>query len=122
MVNIIYPMILFIFIFGAGMTYINETELYHFSMPDSGLGTQISDSQNTVMAMEETVKNPGLSLLEQAFILGRCVSGGLTAILTLGFLLQELGIPPGLVGWLLSPLGIVVVFWLVELWLGRPAE
>jgi len=122
MVNIIYPMILFIFIFGAGMTYINETGLYHFSMPDSGLGTQISDSQDTVMAMQETAKNPALSLIEQAFILGKCVGGGLIAIFTLGFLLENLGIPLGLVGWLLSPLGIVVVFWLVELWLGRQVE
>jgi hypothetical protein len=122
MASIVYPMILFIFIFGAGMTYINETQMYTVQMPESGVQSNLSQASSANDALLQTSKDSGLNYIEMLQLMGKTVFGGLLAIFTLGPLLQSFGIPIGLVGWLISPLGIVLVFWLVEMWLGRPVE
>jgi hypothetical protein len=122
MASIIYPMILFIFIFGAGMAYINETGLYEIKMPESGVQSNLSQASSTNDALLQTSKDSGLNYIEMLQLMGKTIVGGLVAIFTLGPLLTSFGIPIGLAGWLISPLGIVLVFWLVEMWMGRPAE
>ena len=122
MSNIVYPAIIFIFIIGAGMTFINETHLYPMKMPESGVESKLAQAENVNSALVETSKDSGLSAIEQITLLGRCVFGGLIAILTLGPLLHNMGVPDIMIIYILSPMGFVVVFWLIELWLGRPAE
>lgn len=122
MANIIYPMILFIFIFGAWTTFINDSGMYAIKMPDSGITSQLQQANDTNQAFLETTSHPVTGYFEQLYIMGKCIFGGILALFTLGFLLQSYGIPIGLVGFLISPLGIVLVFWLIEYWLGRPAE
>ena len=130
MANVIYPMILFIFIFGAFTTFINETDLYCrpnnpdscMKMPSSGVESQLQQANETNEAFLKTTSNPIMGMWDQLFIMGKCIVGGLVALFTIGFLLQSYGIPAGLAGFLISPLGIVAVFWILEMWLGRPAE
>lgn len=122
MASIVYPMILFIFIFGAGMTYINETGLYAIKMPESGITTNTSQASTFNTALTESSKESGLSVIEQVWLMGKCVLGGIVAILTLGPLLSSFGIPGGLIVFIISPLGIILVFWLIEMWLARPSE
>lgn len=122
MSNIIYPAIIFIFIFGAGMTFINETNLYAVKMPESGVQTELSQAQEANEALVQTSKDSGLSSIEQITLIGQCVVGGIIAVLTLGPILASFGIPNSIIIYLLSPLGFVLVFWIIELWLGRPAE
>ena len=122
MASIIYPMILFIFIFGAGVAYINESGMYDLKIPESGVQSNLSQASSLNQAMLETSKTSELNYIEMLQLVGKTVVGGLVAIFTLGPLLNSLGIPMPLVVWLISPLGIVLVFWLIEMWLGRPAE
>jgi hypothetical protein len=122
MASIVYPLIIFIFLIGAGMTWINDTGLYKMQMPESGIKSNLSQADATNNALLQTSKDSGLNYIEMLFLLGKCVIGGLLAIFTLGPLLISLGVPPDLTIFLLSPLGIVLVFWLIEMWLGRPAE
>jgi hypothetical protein len=122
MSNIIYPAIIFIFILGAGMTFINETGLYAMKMPETGAQSDLDQAREVNTALVETSKESGLSVVEQITLLGQCVVGGLLAILTLGPMLASFGIPDSMIIYMLSPLGFVVVFWIIELWLGRSAE
>lgn len=122
MASIVYPLILFIFIFGAGLTYINETGLYAVKLPTSGVQSSTAQAEEFNNALTETSKGTGMSTTEQIWLMGKCLIGGVMAIFTLGFLLQSFGIPLGMIGFLLSPLGIVLAFWLVEMYLGRPVE
>lgn len=122
MSNIIYPAIIFIFLLGAGMTFINETGLYSMKMPESGAQSDLEQAREVNTALVQTSKESGMSVIEQVTLLGQCVIGGLLAILTLGPMLASFGIPDSMIIYLLSPLGFVVVFWIIELWLGRSAE
>lgn len=122
MSNIIYPAIIFIFIVGAGMTFINETNLYSMKMPESGAQSDLEQAREVNTALVETSKESGLSAIEQITLLGQCVFGGLIAILTLGPMLASFGVPQNMIIYMLSPMGFVVVFWIIELWLGRSAE
>jgi len=126
--NVIYGMIIFIFILGAGVSYFNESGLYDhidggYNIPESGIvSPNSSQAESLNNALIETSKDSGLNYLEMLSLIGKTVFGGLVAIFTLGPLLVSLGIPIPMVAWLLSPMGIVLVFWLIEMWLGRPAE
>jgi hypothetical protein len=122
MASVVYPLILFIFIFGSGLTFINETGLYAVKMPTSGVSADISQAETLNEAMTETSKSGGMSTTEQIWLMGKCLIGGVMAIFTLGPLLQSFGIPGGMIVFLISPLPIVVSFWLIEMYLGRPAE
>lgn len=123
MSNIIYPMIIFVFALGATIGYINETGMYAYSIPESGIESTLQSANETNQALiESTSDTYEASLLEQLKILGSSVFAGIVAVLTLGPLLISLGIPVGMAGMLISPLGIALIFWLVEMWLGRPAE
>ena len=122
MSNIIYPAIIFIFILGAGMTFINESGLYTMKMPESGAQSDLAQAQEINSALVDTSKESGMSGIEQITLLGQCVFGGVLAIFTLGPMLSSFGVPGGMIVYLLSPLGFVLVFWLIEMWLGRSAE
>lgn len=122
MASIVYPIIIFIFIFGAGMTYINETNLYAVKMPETGVQSNLSQASQLNTALTETSKSSQLSSIDQMYIIGSSVVGGLMAIFTLGPLLISMGVPVGLAGWFLSPMGFVIAMWVIEMWTGRPAE
>ena len=131
MANIVYPMLIFIFVLGAGMAFMNNVDghgngLYGGGptvMPDSGINTT-DPKQSTVLnqGLIDTSKDSGLNYSEMLGLVGSTVFGGLTAIATLAPLLHNLGVPDSLGLWLLSPLGLVIVFWLIEMWLGRAVE
>lgn len=128
MASIMYTAILFVFVLGASMTYINETGLYCVGdsakcMPDSGLQSNAENANRTSQVLLQESQHPSaFSTWNQLGIMAKSIMGGVVGLFTFGFLLQDMGIPLGLAGFLLSPLAIVFVFWLAEYWLGRPAE
>lgn len=121
MTSVVYQAILFIFILGAGMTFINDTGLYSPKMPTSGLVSNNTQAMQFNEAMTASSKD-NLNVAEQLWLMGSCIVGGVVAVLTLGPMLQSFGIPPSLVTWLISPLGVVLAFWMIEMWLGRSPE
>jgi hypothetical protein len=54
--------------------------------------------------------------------MGQCIAGGVTAILTLGPLLISYGVPPSMAAYAISPLGIILMFWMIEWFFGRYIE
>lgn len=122
MSNVVYPLILFLMIFGAGMTYINETGLYAVKMHESGISSELEQAQSTSVALTESSKSSGLNAIETLALMGKVAFGAVASVFTLGFLLQSFGIDAGLATFLISPLPIVVIFWLIEFWTGRAAE
>jgi len=110
MSNIIYTLILFIFVFGAFTTYINDAGIYTLKVPESGASSDISQAQELNTALTETSKSTSLSGMEQLYIIGTSITGGLLAVFTLGPLLESMGVPLGMIGLLISPLGIVAAF------------
>ena len=122
MANMVYPILIFIFAFGAAVTFINETGIYAERLPESGIESTLQQVNDTNAAMLEASKEPSFTIVEQAMIFGRSVVGGVIAIFTLGPMLAQLGFPIGTVGVILSPLGIVLLFWLFEVWMGRAQE
>jgi len=122
MANVIYSIILFIFIFGATVTYINDSGLYEMKLAESGASSSISQAQQLNTALTETSKSTSMSMIDQLYIIGTSITGGLLAVFTLGPLLQSMGVPLGMIGMLISPLGIVAAFWVIEMWTGRAQE
>jgi len=122
MANVIYAIILFVFIFGATVTYINDAEFYTVRLAESGAQSDIGQSQQLNTALTETSKSTGMSLTDQLYIIGTSITGGLLAVFTLGPLLASMGVPLGMIGMLISPLGVVAAFWVIEMWTGRSQE
>jgi hypothetical protein len=124
MANMIYPLMIFIFVFGAVSSYVTESQLYNFDAPKQGVETNVTEIRevNDAMLQSSKASGSGFSQVEWFYILGKSVLGGAFAVLTLGPLLQSYGIPVGMVGFIISPLGIVLAFYLIEYWLGRPSE
>jgi F0F1-type ATP synthase assembly protein I len=122
MANVIYSIILFIFIFGATVTYINDSGMYTIKLAESGASSDISQAQELNTALTETSKSTSLSVIDQLYIIGTSITGGLLAVFTLGPLLASMGVPLGMIGMLISPLGIVAAFWVIEMWTGRAQE
>jgi hypothetical protein len=123
MANVIYPMIIFIFCFGAALTYINDTGMYDIKMPESGVQSSLQQAEDTNAALLQTTDGSyDQGLWEQMKILGQSIFGGILAIFTLGPLLMSMGVPVGMAGMFISPLGFVAIAWLIEMWLGRPME
>ena len=122
MANVIYSIILFIFIFGATVSYINDSGMYEIKIPESGVQSDIGQAQQLNTALTETSKSTQMSAIDQLYIIGTSITGGLLAVFTLGPLLASMGVPLGLVGMLISPLGIVAAFWVIEMWTGRAQE
>jgi hypothetical protein len=90
MASVVYPMILFIFIIGAGMTYINETGLDEIKVPESGVVSNLSQASGTNTALLESSKDSGLNYIEMMQLMGKTVFGGLLAIFTLGIMEKQL--------------------------------
>lgn len=124
MANMIYPLLIFIFVFGSVSAYITESKLYNYNLPSSGAETNVSDIQeaNEAILQSSKASDTGFSNLEWYLILGKSLVGGALAVVTLGPLMESYGIPAGMAGMVVSPLGIVLAFYLAEYWLGRPSE
>lgn len=122
MANIIYSIILFVFIFGATVSYINDSGMYVIKIPESGATTDLNQAQQLNTALTETSKSTQMSAIDQLYIIGTSITGGLLAVFTLGPLLQSMGVPLGIAGLFISPLGIVAAFWVIEMWTGRAQE
>jgi hypothetical protein len=122
MANVIYTIILFVFIFGATVSYVNDSGLYKIKLAESGTSSDITQAQKLNTALTETSKSTGMSVTDQLYIIGTSITGGLLAVFTLGPLLASMGVPLGMIGMLISPLGIVAAFWVIEMWTGRSQE
>lgn len=128
MSNMIYPILLAIFVFASVTTYINDSGLYSgygVVIPTEGMSpvtTQLEQVNETNRAMLGASKDSGFSVLEQFWIFGKAFVGGIIALFTLGPLLQSLGVPIGMAGMILSPLGFVFLMFLYEMFFGRSAE
>jgi hypothetical protein len=122
MASIIYSLMLFIFIFGAGMTFMTDSGIYSMKMANQGLASNISQAQGMNTAMLESSKDSNMNYIQMLSIMGSSLVGGVMAVVTLGPLMISLGVPPNLAVFFISPLGVVLAFWLIEMWLGRPAE
>lgn len=128
MANMVIPILLFIFIFGAVAGYINETGLYSavYTLPTDNM----SVSQGTVTEMQESAEKMASS--DQAasgwiyidwIVLGlKSVGAGLLAVFTLGPLLQSFGIPVGMAGMFVSPLGFIGMMYIIGYITGRETE
>jgi hypothetical protein len=124
MSNIVYPLLLFIFIFGASGTFINESGLYSHKLPvsETGFNTSQAGNVNTVLTEAASSNDQGTFGVTSLVLMGKVIIGGITAIFTLGPLLTSYHVPGAMVAWIISPLGIVLVFWIIEMWLGRSQE
>src|SRR5512145_2760920 len=119
MASVVYPLILFLFIFGAASTYINDSGLYSHKLPETGLASNSSQAQEYNDAMVSASSDANSFNTQSMWMLGKCVIGGVLAIFTLGPLLISYGIPVGMAGFLISPIGIIAAYWVVGMWLGR---
>jgi CBS domain containing-hemolysin-like protein len=123
MASIVYTALLFVFIFGATFTFINDTKLYEQQMPDSGLQSNLEEVNKTSLLLLQEAEHPSaFSTWGMLGIMAHSILGGMVGLFTFGYFLEQMGLPSGLVGYLLSPLAIVFLFWLAEYFLGRPAE
>jgi F0F1-type ATP synthase assembly protein I len=122
MANVIYSIILFIFIFGATVSYVNDSGLYTIKLSESGASSNVGQATQLNTALTETSKSSSMSAQDQLYIIATSITGGLLAVFTLGPLLQSMGVPLGMIGMLISPLGIVAAFWVIEMWTGRSQE
>jgi hypothetical protein len=123
MSNMVIPIVVLVFAFGAFGTYINSTGLYKYQAPESGASmmntTSLSDMNQGLLA---TAQNPWYAPMLQLSILANSVIGGVIAIFTLGPLLTSYGIPLGLAGVFISPAAIILAMWMFQMWLGRDPE
>ncbi len=123
MASMAYPVLLVIFIFGAVTGFINDSGLYSGSIvlpqndANTGVGTvtEISDNAQKIGA-------GSTSYLDWILIGGRSIAAGIVALFTLGPIIASYGVPLGMTGMLISPLGIIAVFWVLEYWTGRSPE
>jgi hypothetical protein len=122
MVNIIYSLLLFVFIFGAASTFLNSSGLYEHQLPTSGLESNTSQATQFNIALEDAASDSSIYNFKIIWMMGQCISGGIIAIITIGPLLESYNVPAPLIAWIISPLGIVLVFWIIEMVLGRQSE
>jgi hypothetical protein len=122
MVNIVYPLLIFVFVFGAATTFINTSGLYQHQLPNSGLAANTSQPSDFNSAIQGATSNQAAYSFQTIFLLGQVIAGGITAIITLGPLLISYGVPASMTVFLISPIGFVVVFWIIELIFGRFIE
>lgn len=120
--SIIYHILLAIFIFASVTAYINESGLYSMNLPTSRASVQLNEVQKLNEGLSEETMNPGISMINQLSVFGKSIWAGFIALFSLGPMLESYGIPAGMAGMLISPIGFVAIFWLFEVWLGRPAE
>lgn len=123
MSNMVIPIVVFVFVFGAMATYINSTGLYSYQAPTSNAAMsntqQLNDMNN---ALQNTQQNPWYAPMMQLGIFANSIMGGVIAIFTLGPLLASYGIPLGLATVILSPAALCLGMWLFQMWLGRDPE
>lgn len=122
MASIVYPLLLFLFIFGATATFLNSADLYEHQLPDSGLASNSSDPTELNEAMMSATDDQTSFSFRIFFLLGECIAGGILAIVTLGPLLISYGVPESMAAYAISPLGLILLFWIFEMWLGRAQE
>jgi hypothetical protein len=123
MANIVYPLLLFLFIFGAASSFINSAGLYQHNLNPSALSTNSTGSASTFnSAVQSASSNQESFSFQTIFLMGQCIAGGVTAILTLGPLLISYGVPPSMAAYAISPLGIILMFWMIEWFFGRYIE
>ena len=122
MSSMVYPIILFIFIFGAVVGYVNETGLYTgYTIP----ADNIAMSEGSVQELQENMMSEeasDYSYIDWILLGGKCLLAGVAAIFTLGPLLNDMGIPVGMAGMFISPLALILVFWIIEYFTGRSPD
>jgi hypothetical protein len=128
MSNMVIPILLTIFAFGAVAGYINETGLYsgHYTIPT----TNTNLSQGSVTEMHDTAERAadsnmvttGLVYVEWIVIGLKSVGAGILALFTLGPLLESFGMPMGMAGMFLSPMAFVAMMYLISYITGRESE
>ena len=116
MASMAYPILVFIFIFGAVAGYVNETGLYTsvYTIPH-GSSVMTEGSVQELTTQAQAVNPSPLSYLDWISLFIKVIAAGVTALFTLGPLLESFGIPSGMAGMFVSPLGIILAFWLVEI-------
>jgi hypothetical protein len=128
MASVVYTLLLFIFIFGAGLTFMTESQIFCLpgttcvGLGGTGVASNVTQAQQKNTEMLTASQDSGLNYVKMLQVMGSSIVGGVTALVTLGPLMMDLGVPPNLAVFFISPLGFVIVFWLIEMFLGRPAE
>jgi hypothetical protein len=122
MASIVYPLLLFLFIFGAASTFLNGSGMYQHQLPETGLVSNTSQASDLNSAVQGAAGNQDTYNFQIIFLMGQCIAGGILAILTLGPLLISYGVPPSLAAYAISPLGIVLLFWVIEMVFARYSE
>lgn len=131
MASIVYAALLFVFLMGAGITYMNDAGFYCNTnhpdtctkLPDSGLTSDQRQANDTSQALMYEAQHPSAtSTWNQIGIGFHSLFGGVMSLFTFGFLLQDMGVPVGLWGFLLSPMALVISWWAIGFWTGREPE
>ena len=122
MSNVVYPLIIFLFVFAAGAVFLNATGMYTYKLPESGLSQNTSQALDYNTALKESSTDANTFNLEILWQMGAYLGAILTAILTLDKTLAAYGVPMEMILFVLAPLGVVLVFWIIEMWLGRSVE
>jgi hypothetical protein len=122
MASIVYPLLLFLFIFGAASTFLNSTGLYEHTLPTSGLNSNTTEATTFNSAIQNAASDSTSYNYQTIFMMGQCIAGGITTIVTLGPLLISYGVPESMAAYAISPLGIILLFWVVEMIFARYQE
>lgn len=127
MANMAYIILITVFVFGSVCGYLNDTKLYSstYTLPASnnsiGVGTvtELNSASSNLGSADASYFTGYLGWIIAG---GKAVGAGILAIFTLGPLMESFGIPVGMAGMFVSPLGLVALMWVISYWTGRESE
>lgn len=132
MANIVYPLLIFLFTFGAFTTAFNESGLYnHGHISTSGLNTDLNQSSEFNSALQTAASDQNSFGFNSIFLVLKVVGWGIVALFTLYPLIISLitalmGTPPIavclFVAAITAPISIVSIYGIIEIVLGRFIE
>lgn len=132
MANIVYPLLIFLFTFGAFTTAFNESGLYnHGKIAISGLHTDLNQSSQFNTALETATSDQNSYSFNSIFLVLKVVGWGIVALFTLypliiNILTAVMGPPPLeiclFVVAITAPVSIVSIYGIIEIVLGRFIE
>lgn len=132
MANIVYPLLIFLFTFGAFTTAFNESGLYsHGKIASSGLSTDLNQSSQFNEALQTAASDQNSFSFNSIFLVLKVVGWGIVALFTIYPLIISIvtalmGPPPlaicGFIFAITAPISIVSIYGIIEIVLGRFIE
>lgn len=119
--NILVPMILFLFIFGAVSGVVNEMGLFDTKLPTTG-STINRSSASSLQSGAVTQPTSEFNWIEVLRTFMVVIGTGALCCFEVITLLHGFGVPLYMAMMLQAPITLVTVFGLWELWMGRSVE